>query len=87
MEDQQSMHKHIVGRDLPRVNEALSIRQQVPVRQHRPFGPPRRAGDIEKGDKVIFGARNGCEFRVLRRRDVRQAACTICVQDSKCCSR
>ena len=54
VEDGQRVQQHVIRGKAPAVDQRLCVRKKVRLRQHRPLRPPRRAGCVEEGGKVIL---------------------------------
>ena len=83
VENRQHVQKHILIGEPPFFHQNIAIRQQVVLRQHRPFGAPRCARSIQDRGKVIAGAGHRGEARPRQARDFRQAAFAQSIQRFK----
>jgi hypothetical protein len=65
VKDRQGMQQHVLRGEPPFLRQSRGIRQQVVLRQHRPFRSARGAGSVEKRGKIICAALNS--VKAIRR--------------------
>ncbi len=80
MKDRQGMQQHVIGREVPVVDQHLGIRGEVAVAQHRALRPPGRAGSVEDRGEVFGAPRHIGELRRQPGRLGRQAAVALLPQ-------
>ena len=62
--DRQRVDQHVLVREAPVVDQAVGVRRQIVVRQHRALGTAGGARGVEDRGKIVIGARDGRKRRI-----------------------
>ena len=83
VEDRQGMDQHVSGGEAPEVGQGACVRQQIVVRQHRPFRSARGAGGVQDRGKVASLAVDRLEGSGLTGGRLGEAPASVRVQGAQ----
>ena len=81
--DRQRVDQHVLVGEAPVVDQAVGVRREIVVRQHRALGTAGGARGVEDRGEVVIGARDGCERRIGLGGGIRQRSLAVGAQASR----
>ena len=84
VEDRQRVEQHVVGRELPRLQQRVRVGGKVIMRQHRAFRATGGAGRVENRGEIVAGARHVRKFIGARPGEIEQRAVRVRAQCLDC---